>query len=580
MNDKSFQVILLAALIYASFQLVGCSKDVEQKPVEQGAQGISFAVDAVESELSASSGAGRSTIKSTSTGNKPSLKLLQQEVYELKDQPFEVVASIYEENSSTAASSSSNEAKASIGASSAKTTMQNNRKYRVLLFDKDDKFITAMDGTVGVTTPSYAGANRNAKYKWKAYSYDTNADIFPAIPANPTQANFNLANTNVSGLLYASGEITTSNTVNDNNKVNILFKRQTAIIDVVFSGRGMFDKISALVGIANLPIYVAGNFDLKQGLYTSYGSVTNTSVVNTASTVSSKNDTIRTQTFYTINPSQAINSYGVSLSSLTFPTDRGIARTFSSKLNFNFTKSFTPQLGKRYKIIIDFLTTFRNVNNTGGDVDWAYHNLFYNDATKVYGFRHYNSNVYEKGVSAGGSNSGEYFNWKAAKPGNGQNTGVVDPCTLVYPAGRWRMPTTAEFNTIDKIPNGTTQDIRKSNARSADPVRYIDTRLGIGGFPPYDNDTNGLPMLMLGYRRAGSETIAEYNTRNGNPSYLYYWTSNQASVTNNANYFRITNNSSSGSTMSVSNNLNRVKTDGLNIRCVRNRSYVYQPNIN
>ncbi len=578
MNYKSFKVFFSATLIYVSFQLVGCSKDADQKLIEQGSQGISFTVDAVESELLASSAVGRTTLKSTPNGSKPLLKLLQQEVYEIEDQPFEVIASIYEEASSASTYSSGNEEKASVGATSAKTTMQNNRKYRVLLFDKDDKFITAMDGTVGVTTPSYAGANRNTKYKWKAYSYDSNADILPAIPANPTQANFNLTNTNVSGLLYASGEITTSNTVNDNNKVNILFKRQTAIIDVVFSGRGMFDKISALSGTASLPIYTSGTFDLKQGVYTSFANPTNTSAVSTASTVSSKNDTIRTQTFYTVNPSQAINSYGVTLTSLTFPTDRGTNRTFTNNLNFSFTKPFTPQLGKRYKIIIDFLTTYRNVNNSGGNVDWAYHNLFYNNTTKVYGFRHYNSNVYEKGVSAGASNSGEYFNWKAAKPGNTQATGVVDPCTLVYPAGRWRMPTTAEFNTIVNIPSSLSGTIRKSNARSGDPVRYIDIRLGTGTFSPYDDYTNGLPMLMLGYREASSENINGYNTGTSGTAYLYYWTSTESTATA-ANYFTINNSSDGGTDMNVSNTA-AAKTYGFNIRCVRNKSYVYQPNIN
>ncbi|WP_160366897.1 FISUMP domain-containing protein [Sphingobacteruim zhuxiongii] len=274
-----------------------------------------------------------------------------------------------------------------------------------------------------------------------------------------------------------------------------------------------------------------------------------------------------------------IYTYGVTLTSLTFPTDRGSNRTFTSNLNFNFTKSFTPQLGKRYKIIIDFLTTFRNVNNLGRVVDWAYHNLFYNDATKVYGFRHYNSNVYEKGVSAGATNSGEYFNWKAAKPGNAQATGVVDPCTLVYPAGRWRMPTTAEFNTIVNIPNGTTAAIRKSNARSSDPVRYIDIRLGTGTFPPYDDYTNGLPMLMLGYRNVGSESLTNYNTGTTGDAVLYYWTSNETSSTT-ANYFRVQNSSDSGSLMTILNPATNLKTYGFNIRCVRNRSYVYQPNIN
>ncbi|MGJ1204191.1 hypothetical protein [Sphingobacterium lactis] len=516
----------------------------------------------------------------TSKLNAETGTLLDQNKILVENGQVEVVASIYEFNSTlTDTIETKNQGIRASNKKSKKPLVQG-VKYRVLLFDENDKFLTAIDGSSGGTPPVYNGAFRNTKYKWKAYSFNNSNNILPAIPANPTTANFNINSTNTGGLLFASGEVITSDKVNDNNKVNILFKRQTAIVDIVYSGRGMFDKITSLLGNINLPIYNSGVFNLLTGKYVSYTTPINSHVTNLNQTVSSKGDTIRTHTLYTVNDVQSISNYGVNLTSLTFPTDLNSqlgSRTFSSNLNFNFTKSFKPQLGKRYKIIIDFLTTSRNVTNTGGNVDWAYHNLFYNDLSKVYGFRHYNSNFYEKGISAGGQNSGEYFNWKALKPGFAQPFNVVDPCALVYPAGRWKMPAASEFNTLINIPSNISGTPRKSNAGSPDPVRYVNIVLGTGNFAPYDMFTNGLPLLMLGFRENGSNTISGYNTSSTGTSNLYFWSSTEVD-SGNSTYFAISNTSSSGTTMNV-RTANAAKTYGMNIRCVRNKNYIYKPNI-
>lgn len=342
----------------------------------------------------------------------------------------------------------------------------------------------------------------------------------------------------------------------------------------------MFDQIADLQGRIAIPLYAAGKFNLIDGKYTSFAEPLANHETKTSLTLSSKNDTIRTQTLYTVNDVQEITNYSIDLSSLTFPTDlndiRG-NRTFDSNMNFNFKKSFTPELGKKYKIIVDFLTTSRNITNSGGNVDWAYHNLFYDESSKVYGFRHYNSNYYERGVSAGAQQSGEYFNWKALKPGMEQAPGMVDPCLYVYPKGRWRMPTANEFNTISNIPSSSSTMPRKLNGRSADPVRYINVVLAPGDYSPYDNYTNGFPLLLLGYRGTGSNVISGYNTSTIGQSSLYYWTSDEVD-SGNSTYFYMANLSNIGTAMTARTATAR-KTNGMNIRCVLDRNYVYVPDI-
>ncbi|UIR56986.1 hypothetical protein LZQ00_04020 [Sphingobacterium sp. SRCM116780] len=580
--------------------IFSCAKQTEDKPVVKGDLSVDFQIEGIETNLDESSSLklfGDTKQRTAESNSNSSMKLIAQQEIKQNGEAFDAVASVYEVTegirfSNTNTSSSSLQVKkASVANKSlvaAKIDMLAGIKYRILIFDASDNFITSLDATVG-TVPKFTEALRNTTYKWKAYSYNTSSTITPAIPANPTPAQLNIASSNVGGLLYASGSITTSNIKNDNNKVNILFKHQTAIIEVVFNGRGVFDRISVLEGAANIPLY-SGTFDLKGGNYVSYGTPTNSTNFVTSASTSAKNDTIRSLTLYTVNAAQAIPTYSVQLSKLAFVTDLGVTKGYSNRIFipnaqnpmlYSFTKSFTPELGKRYKIIIDFLAPSRTVGGATG-ADWAYWNLFYNDVTKVYGFRHYNSNFYETGLPVTSTHSGEYFNWKAAKPGHDQTSGVVDPCSLVYPAGRWKMPNQAEFSTITAIPNSSlsTTYPRKSNARSGDPVRYINIVLAAGKFAPYDDFTNGLPMLLLGRRNVGSDAMTDYNTGSFSNSAVYYWTSDQFSATN-ANYFTISNSSDVGTTMTVNNSLNMAKTNGMNIRCVRNKTFTtYTPNIN
>lgn len=393
-----------------------------------------------------------SKVKSALKSSAYKEKVMEQKTISMNDNTIEAVASLIE---ITEADNQSNkdihnktlkaDNKADNATSptlrAAKSSLENGARYRILLFNENDVFITAIDGITGSVTPSFNLALPNKKYKWKAYSFNTTAAISPAIPSNPSEANFSITSTSTGGLLFDSGEVTTASSATVPSTVNILFRRQTSAIDIVMSGRGMFDRIIGMSGTANIATYPSGTFNLKTGKYTSYAAPNPSSGANYTSTVSSNNDTLRTLSLYTVNAESPITSYSVNLTSLTFMTDaydrRKANRVFTNTQPFTFTKPFTPQLGKRYKILIDFLVTHQNITNSGGNVDWAYYNLFYNDTTKVYGLRHFNGNFYDRGQAAYGAGfSGEYFNWKAAKPGFNQAPGVLDPCTRVYPAGR------------------------------------------------------------------------------------------------------------------------------------------------
>jgi len=464
------------------------------------------------------------------------------------------------------------ESKVKLNKNSASSPLAEGVTYIVVLYDANDDYVATINASSGIS-PVFTEAYRNRLYKWFAYSFNSTNPITLNSTSNPTAPS-----TSGSGLLYASGEFMTSST-QPTNRLNITFQRKTAAIEVIVDGRGLFDKLTTLTitNTANAHLK-SGTFDLKTGMY-----ITNT-INNYNPTISDSEftnfristlDTIRSAYLHTVDTDNAIENFGLRFGTIYQLTDLpGVyngedrRRTFSNvEFTFPNLSAFTPKIGKKYQIVITLVFRYLTVNN----VDWAWTNLYFDSNKSLYAFRHHNTNAYRTSILD------EFWNWRSEKPGINASTDILDPCGQVFPKGRWRMPTSIEFNSIREVPLGIST-YGRSNAKSEDPVRYIDIGLSEASFAPYFYITD-LPLLQLGYRNAGSDNIINYVTTDSGTAGVYFWTSD-ASTGGDAKYFSIINDSSTGTVMTVSNiDATMGRNVGMNIRCVRDNTYVYSTDL-
>lgn len=164
--------------------------------------------------------------------------------------------------------------------------LENNVKYRVLVFKaSDDSYVGTIDATVG-TVASRLVVDGGVEYKWFAYSYNSDNSL-PAIDiSNPKTA---VANED---FIYASGVI---EAVTGEKKIPITFERKMATIQVLayttaFSAYGYFDNWgepstnpnATYVKLSNL---VGGDFNLLSGEFipSSFSTITDPArtIINT-----------------------------------------------------------------------------------------------------------------------------------------------------------------------------------------------------------------------------------------------------------------------------------------------------------
>ncbi|VTP97264.1 Uncharacterised protein [Sphingobacterium daejeonense] len=114
---------------------------------------------------------------------------------------------------------------------------------------------------------------------------------------------------------------------------------------------------------------------------------------------------------------------------------------------------------------------------TVNGIKWARTNLYFSQADRAYRFRHQIHDPYNRSTE-------EYWNFKAPFP-NG-TIGAQDPCTLVYPKNKWRMPNGDETRNLIDV-----KDSRRT--LNADYVEYTAT----GTAAPYPS--NKLRINKMGY---------------------------------------------------------------------------------
>jgi len=311
-----------------------------------------------------------------------------------------------------------------------------NIKYRILLYDATNNLVVNTVATSGVNPQIQIYANR--KYTWYAFSVNETGGTVPNINSAGIIAKSEIANKDV---LYASGSI---NTINGANYLDVTFKRNTARIQVKLDTRGLFGtidnatSISVLKNSGNTNVIQIGDLNIKTG---AYSNLVNTSPVLASSMTAvsgTPTSTVKIANFYTVNTTAiAANSFKIRLNTLKVGLDDTRVRTFAPNLTYNYSNAYTPAIGSTYALNIRLIESPVKVNG----VLWARSNLVYNGS---------HMDRYRLKSNPGGSSSAtrdtEFWNWKSTTPGGA--AGNFDACASVYPAGTWRMPTKAEWESI------------------------------------------------------------------------------------------------------------------------------------
>lgn len=567
---------IVLTLIVSTVFIFSCTKESGETEIPQAdgstqlqfeVVGIADVVDAGTINTESSSNVAKATSATTSVSG----SVLEKK--QVVDGDFDAVVTLEKSKNtsslanaytkgSTIATSSSN--KASVGNSGlVAATMASGIRYRVLIYTNNDVYVGSIDATSGTAVDPAFPVYKDTDYKWYAYSYNTTTQA--AEPANKVTPTLDVT-TAAQDLLFASG---TLKTVAGGNKISITFDRKMAVLKIRVDARGMFSPINSLAGTVTSNtqnvIQNAGTLNLKTGAYNATTANSSTINLTWANESTTTGDSVKVAYIYTTGTAPIV-AFGVNLSSLVLKLDNNQSptREFTNR-TFNFSSSFTPTLGNRYTINIQLRESAVEI----GGVKWARANLYYSTTNPGYRFRQQSSNIYNTATSPG--TSGEYWNWKARKPGaSGAETtpGTIDPCSLVFPAGTWRMPESTEFNTLINV---TTTNANSSPRRSvgqtdSPTIRYVAWTNSATGSPT-EYGINWTSWLSFGYRNTGNNTLTNYSTADSR-YYGYWWAGNQTAVAAEANYFRANFTTSSSVTLEITPGPG-TKTLGMNVRCVR-----------
>ena len=359
-------------------------------------------------------------------------------------------------------------------------------------------------------------------YDW--YVFSTNDATAPVIN-NGVISSSTIANKDV---LYAKSAAPVS-VQSGQNDLAVSFHRHTIRMDVNVDARGLFGKIDNTTtvelgtgtGGSFASIVKSGDLNIFTGAYSNIQTVSavisGSSMVNTVGAQGDAGAT-KTASFYTVDASaNAIPAnLSVRLGTLGVNMDDSTLRTFSGASVAYTNAAITPAIGTQYSLNARMIES----GIAEGTAVWARTNLQYmTSAVDKYRFLPTNDipinallnilDLVQLGLNGNTFNNqitNLYWNWNATTPTGTAGSG--DPCALVYPAGKWRTPTQAEFTSLGS-----------DNTAAG---RYVDVGNGIianalfaGQFPIPGTVDSAFPvhsqrlfMPMYGYR-ASSGTIMD-----------------------------------------------------------------------
>ncbi|MDV3865620.1 hypothetical protein CMU00_10010 [Elizabethkingia anophelis] len=358
-------------------------------------------------------------------------------------------------------------------------------------------------------------------YDW--YVFSTNDGTAPVIN-NGVISSSTIANKDV---LYAKSA-TPVTVQSGQNDLAVSFRRNTVRVDVNVDARGLFGKIDNTTtvelgtgtGGSFASVVKSGDLNIFTGAYTNIQAVPAlVSGSNMVNTVGAQGDAgaIKTASFYTVDAStnSIPANLSVRLSTLGVNMDDNSLRTFTGASVAYTNTAITPVIGTQYLLNARMIESGVQVGSTV----WARTNLFYAGyATDKYRFHPTNeytiAEVLNLGVDPllpllqlGGQAfnvTNEYWNWRSLTPGGAPNSG--DPCALVQPAGKWRMPLSSEFTSLGANSNSNNTDAPLiGGARMASVWNLTSGTADLS----YPMTSRNLFVPLFGYRTSDGQSVLD-----------------------------------------------------------------------
>lgn len=276
-------------------------------------------------------------------------------------------------------------------------------------------------------------------YTWFALSFENTSTNIPMPNSAGVIARTALENQN---FLFAKGTLEAKTGV---NYLNLSFKRLTARIRVKLDVRGLFGRInnsttlSIIKNASNESAAKSGDFNIFTGKYTN---IQNSKALTAEAMFidpTGPNGAVKIGDFYTIDTADvAAGNLKLKLNEINITLDDGRTRSFRNGNSITYKNAYKPKFGNHYELNTRLIEAAVKVKN----IYWSRSNIVYNSAY---------TDSYRLKSNPGGSTSAngdtEFWNWMVNTP-NAINYGQVDPCTRIYPAGVWRMPTRNEWAAI------------------------------------------------------------------------------------------------------------------------------------
>ncbi|MDE5488148.1 hypothetical protein [Elizabethkingia meningoseptica] len=454
----------------------------------------------------------------------------------------------------------------------ATVSMENNIKYRLLLFrDRDKKLVSNSIITAGQPLTDTIRVDAGEKYQWYTIS------------ANDSQTPPDINDQGiVSGVvnkdfLYAGG---TLNAASGQNDLSIIFTRRTFRITVeldVSQIEGHFIRdVTTDVGTGapgqqdfTSSIIRTGDFNIFTNEYSNVKEAPESGRVITAANMTGTR-TVKTATFYTVG-TPTDHAYNLDIKDNTLRVkfsdfrllynvngNAGIKNIgekivpYSNTIT-NSTTNIGLNLGNSMKLIARLKEGGGSGIEVGGAI-WAETNLVYVPSASPenrYQFRA--NNDYSR------TDSNEFWKWMSLLPGTSGTAGSGDPCSKVLPENTWRMPKQTELRSIlEGFAGGKYTIVREY---TGSPLHRYQQLWEIEG------DTSG-KIMNLGYHGYISTfgILTEAPSGSGPSSRVsaYYWHSDQSGGQGSATVLR----NSNGSWSSLSYDYID-KNIGGSIRCVK-----------
>lgn len=439
--------------------------------------------------------------------------------------------------------SSSQAETGSNGATSANTIlgsvlepMRAGRNYRVIFYNMSSGqavFAGAKDMVAGISDS--LSLQKGVPYRWMAYSYDSDEPM-PSFTGQNVPTFIDRAFISDEG-----GTFTIPMDQTAIHKVNVVFKQRLARVGIRINAHGATaQKITAVEGTyagpEPLKLY-KGSFDLI-GNQLSVGQQV---VIDTGTTLYFQNENedeaVKCAYFYTaVGDGEWSCSLMYNLTSLkikllpstNFPSGQEIS-VLTCSTPFAFYGFSKHSAGKSSTGVIELGAGGAEL----GSLIWSLGNLYYENG--LYRFRTDGLFNYFNTTTGAENNSSfiksfgntDYWFWMSAQPDQTRvdfNLDRVDPCSLVLPKGAWRMPTGAEYLSLNaynrRSIDGATREVVQfcdgcggsTNASWTDGSKSIFTFKADGRWQP-----SVAAGSIAGYGGPWSESLA-YDT------YALFWT--------------------------------------------------------